>query len=149
MAENTILNESPRDKRLNRYEINGEDMDNFLDKFAKKIIDILTTKELSQRKSSGRNMNSFSYNVQTSSKKILPQNISRRSVILQNNSTKTIYIGGSDVATSGLKKGLILGAANAANDGSGGTMTLDNTTSNIYAICGTANSEILILYEVD
>ena len=66
---------------------------------------------------------------------LLPTNVlgNRKNIVIMNNSTEIIYIGGVDVTTT---TGLPLAASEK--------ITIDLET-NLYAVCGTAGADVRIL----
>jgi len=114
------------------------------------LVDIKTLLMAQGRKKCGKNWASHQVSIGTVPTQILPFNSSRKSVILQNNSTNKIFLGGRDVsAVAGdLKEGFILGAAGADDDGTGGNLTFDNCTGEIYGVSSAA-SDLIVLQEVE
>lgn len=88
--------------------------------------------------------------VGTSATLILAADTTRRSVLVTNAFTDLVAIGNSDVTLNTVvaTDGLVLASSGAANDGTGGSVTLD-TTAAIYAIGASASSKVILIWETD
>lgn len=74
----------------------------------------------------------------------------RRTITISNAFTDLVAIGNSDVTlnTAAATDGFVLAAPVAANDGTGGTLTL-STTAAVYGIGASASSKVIIVTESD
>ena len=88
--------------------------------------------------------------VGTSATLILAADTTRRSVLVTNAFTDLVAIGNSDVTLNTVvaTDGFVLATSGAANDGTGGSITLD-TTAAVYAIGASASSKVILIWETD
>lgn len=79
---------------------------------------------------------------------IVAANAARKRVTIQNNFSDVLAIGPSGVTlnSTDATDGILIAASGAANNGTGGSITL-NTTAAIYGIGTSASSEVIVIEE--
>lgn len=88
--------------------------------------------------------------VGTTATQILASSATRRTVTIINAFTDLLAVGNSDVTLNSVAAtdGFVLAASGAANDGTGGALTL-TTTSAVFGIGASASSKVIIVTESD
>ena len=79
---------------------------------------------------------------------IVPYNPARRSLIVQNVSTKPVIVGGAMLSATGARRGLILKAATDATTGDGGVLVFDqDATRSLFGVVVTGTADVVFLSE--
>ena len=96
----------------------------------------------------GATIDTATVTVGSSATSISSANTSRKKITIQNNFTDVVAIGPSGVTlnSTDATDGIVLAAASAADNGSGGSITLE-TTAEIFGIGASASSQVIYITE--